>query len=106
MQHVTHDFSEPFLEEFFGDKDTIHKQDIIHLETMTQFAVYWAECNQSPINDRLQEEWGVSYHGKILVMKRRADGMRFAALRRNQLEQVMPCIKWYVYYTYTFQEVD
>lgn len=96
MQHVTHDFSEPDLEEFFDDDDTIHKQDLIHYETMVQFVVYWGECNHYPVNTELQEKWGISYRGNLLVMKRRVDGMRFAALQRTQLDQVMECVKWCV----------
>lgn len=94
MQNVIHDFTEPDLSGYFGDQDTIQKLDIIHLESMNQFVVYWDEGSDNPINEALQESWGIPYRGKILVFKRRGDAMRFCTMRRYHLDQVIESLKW------------
>lgn len=96
MQHVTHDFSEPEIDDYFGGDDKVQKLDVLHLETMNQYVVYWIEDQKYAVNNSLYAKWGISYRGKILVFKRRSDAMRFSTMRRYHVEQVMECVKWCV----------
>lgn len=96
-QHVTHDCSEPdIIGDFFNDDETIRKLDLIHLESMSQYVVYWVEGPDYSTNQSLCDGWGLSFRGKILVMKRRSDGMRFAHMKRYHFLQFMECLKWWV----------
>lgn len=98
VQNAVHDFSDPDLTGYFDHGEAIQRVDLLHLHTMTQYVLYWRENNQYPVNDYMQDRWGITYRGKILVFKRRADAMRYSsALRRYHLDAVMECIKWYVF---------
>jgi hypothetical protein len=87
VHHVTHDFSEPKLGKFFNDpdEDLPQKEEILVLDEMVHFTIYWVENMTKPVNSILFNLTDIQFRGRILVFKRKANGMRFVNLYKHNM---------------------
>lgn len=102
VQHITHDFTEPNIDIYFDDPDSDlpEKEEILVLEGMVCFVVYWIVDRRYPVNIELYEQTGILFRGKLLIFKRRANSMRLAYLSRTNLIKALEGIQWSVVFQF------
>ena len=89
-----HDVSLPNLQCYFSDEDgIIQKEELLILETMVCFALFWVESPEYPVNNDILSVTGQSFKGKMLLFKRRQTGGQFSFLNRRNYDSAVRCIR-------------
>ena len=101
MDYHVHNIFLPSFRRFFNEENgVIHKEELLVLETMICFTIFWVEPLECPVNEDLLSVTGQSFKGKMLLFKRKQTGGRFTFLSRHNRDTAVCCICRWVFYAH------
>ena len=96
VNYLVHHYSIPYIDDFF-DTNGIRKAEMVNWATHETFILYYEDNSNQPEISELNERFGVSFCGTMLLFKRQKNGTFLTGLNSATLEEGMKCVEWFVF---------